>query len=83
MLCKLLQDHAQGKREMSGTQVRAAEILLRKVMPDLSTQQIEGHVEHSFADILKQINEIRRTELAAGLGEGMVTIDQQPALIRD
>ena len=35
-LVNRLQDHSVGKNEMSTTQVRAAEILLRKTMPDLS-----------------------------------------------
>lgn len=34
MLITCLLQHAQGKRKMSTTQVRAAEILLKKVMPD-------------------------------------------------
>ena len=42
-LVNRLQDHADGKNEMSPTQVRAAEILLKKAMPDLSA--IEGAVE--------------------------------------
>ena len=32
-----LQDHAFGDCEMSSTQVRAAEIALKKVLPDLSS----------------------------------------------
>lgn len=36
-----LQKHTQGKLDMSSTQVRAAEILLRKTIPDLSS------IEHS------------------------------------
>ena len=36
MLLNRLADHADGKVELSTTQVRAAEILLRKTMPDLS-----------------------------------------------
>ena len=35
-LVNRLQDHSNGKVELSTTQVRAAEILLRKTMPDLS-----------------------------------------------
>ena len=36
MLLNRLADHANGDAEMSTTQVRAAEILLKKTMPDLS-----------------------------------------------
>ena len=35
MLINALSDHALGKNDMSATQVRAAEILLRKSIPDL------------------------------------------------
>jgi len=41
-----LQDHVQGEAEMSATQIRAAEILLRKVVPDLSSTEFKGTVEH-------------------------------------
>lgn len=42
-LINRLQNHALGAIEMSPTQIRAAEILLRKSMPDLSAvqQQLE------------------------------------------
>jgi hypothetical protein len=36
-LLQRLEDHALGKVEMSSTEVRAAEILLKKRLPDLST----------------------------------------------
>jgi hypothetical protein len=36
-LLQRLEDHALGKVEMSTTEVRAAEILLKKRLPDLST----------------------------------------------
>ena len=40
-LINRLADHAEGVCEMSSTQIKAAEILLRKVVPDLKA------VEHS------------------------------------
>jgi hypothetical protein len=36
-LLQRLEDHALGRAEMSSTEVRAAEILLKKRLPDLST----------------------------------------------
>ncbi len=39
-LVNRLTDHALGKTDMSSTQVKAVEILLKKTMPDLS--QISG-----------------------------------------
>lgn len=47
-----LTDHLNGKCELSATQVRAGEILLRKVMPDLSTTHIEGRIDHGPVVIL-------------------------------
>jgi hypothetical protein len=42
MLRKRLQDHALGLAELSATQIRAAEILLKKCVPDLSAAEITG-----------------------------------------
>ena len=36
-LAQRLTDHVDGRIELSSTQVRAAEILLRKLVPDLSS----------------------------------------------
>ena len=43
MLINRLRNHVLGKIEMSPTQLRAAEILLKKVVPDLSAVNIEAH----------------------------------------
>ena len=37
LLANRLEDHALGLVEMTGTQLKAAEILLRKTVPDLSS----------------------------------------------
>ncbi|MDZ4346073.1 MAG: hypothetical protein U1E51_26980 [Candidatus Binatia bacterium] len=42
MLMNRLQDHALGKLEMKNTQIKAADIVLRKMVPDLSTTQGPG-----------------------------------------
>lgn len=41
-LCHRLTLHVEGKIEMSPTQVRAAEILLRKTVPDLGRTEVTG-----------------------------------------
>lgn len=41
-------EHAEGKREMSSTQVTAALGLLRKALPDLSSTEITGDIAHSY-----------------------------------
>lgn len=42
MLVNRLQNHAAGRIEMTQTQIRAAEILLRKRLPDLSATELSG-----------------------------------------
>lgn len=42
MLIKRLSDHVRGDIEMTATQIRAAEILLRKSVPDLSPVGHDG-----------------------------------------
>ena len=67
MLRKRLEDHALGKVEMTNTQVRAAEILLKKVIPDLSA------VEHSGTVTQRHVSDLTDAELAAiatGRGTG-------------
>ena len=39
-LVNRLQDHALGKVDMTPTQGRSAEVLLRKILPDLSSTDI-------------------------------------------
>jgi hypothetical protein len=63
-LINRLTDHAFGKVEMSATQVRAAEILLRKTIPDLSTYHIDGQVTHSFTGFLQRLEQLNRERLA-------------------
>ena len=40
-----LEKHSAGKIDLSPTQVRAAEILLKKVLPDLQVQELHHHDE--------------------------------------
>lgn len=47
MLIKGLHDHFEGKRELSATQLKSAEILLRKSVPDLSAVEMTGGMEHT------------------------------------
>lgn len=41
-LINRLQDHALGTVEMTSTQVRAVEVLLKKRVPDLSAMTLQG-----------------------------------------
>ncbi len=42
LLINRLSDHAMGRLELSPTQVRAIEVLLKKTLPDLSAVQLSG-----------------------------------------
>ncbi|TAL08055.1 MAG: hypothetical protein EPO02_13770 [Nitrospirae bacterium] len=45
-LVNRLQDHALGEIEMSATQVRSVEILLKKRIPDLAAVTLSGDAEN-------------------------------------
>ena len=60
-ILRRLMDHVEGKIELSATQIRAAEILLRKILPDLSSIEYKGNVEH------RHITEYTDAELVAFL----------------
>lgn len=47
-----LQNHLDGEVELSSTQVKAAEILLRKSIPDLSATELSGDAENPLRGIL-------------------------------
>ena len=42
LLLKALEDHVLSGTEMKASQIRAAETLLRKVVPDLASVQVTG-----------------------------------------
>lgn len=43
VLITRLEQHAAGKIDMSPTQVRAAEVLLKKILPDLQSAELHHH----------------------------------------
>ena len=47
-LINALQNHALGKNTMSATQISAAAILIRKVIPDLAAIQLDANIEHDI-----------------------------------
>lgn len=47
-LCNRLHKHAFGEIELSQTQIKAIEILLRKSMPDLSSAEVKSEVTHRY-----------------------------------
>ena len=48
--------HANGERDMSPTEVQAATVLLRKVIPDLSATEHSGSIT-TFTDFLRGLPE--------------------------
>ena len=55
VLTKRLEDHALGVLELSQTQIRAAEILLRKTVPDLLGVAHSGSVELTKPEELSDV----------------------------
>lgn len=53
-LVNRLQDHVFGKVELTPTQVRSAEILLKKTIPDLSSSENKTEVVHRYVARLPQ-----------------------------
>ncbi len=49
LLLKKLEDHVLDGSEMTATQIRAAETLLRKVIPDLSSVQHQGDANNPLS----------------------------------
>lgn len=54
-LINRLTDHAIGKVELTSTQVKSIEILLRKTLPDLQSMQHSGSVTIKHEDALEQL----------------------------
>lgn len=54
-LMRRLKKHALGQIQMTATQIKAAEILLKKTLPDLAAVQIDGKVTYSYDSAIDQI----------------------------
>ena len=52
IICSRLARHVQGKLKMSNTQIRAADILLKKCMPDLQSLQLDTGSATGLAELL-------------------------------
>lgn len=57
-LINRLNDHVFGMVEMTATQLKAAEVLLKKSLPDLQSIDVTGELEHkhTLADVLGSLN---------------------------
>lgn len=57
-LINRLQDHVFGEVEMTATQLKAAEVLLRKSIPDLQALNISGEMthRHTLAEVLGSLS---------------------------
>lgn len=51
-----LQDHILGSLELSPTQIQAAQVLLKKALPDLVYQESHNTHEHVFAEVPKTVS---------------------------
>jgi hypothetical protein len=55
-LINRLEDHALGNLELSATQIKAIEVLIRKTLPDLAALQLSGDEDNPLV-----IQKIERT----------------------
>lgn len=55
-LINRLTNHALGHEEMESSQVRAAEILLKKILPDLSNVDFQGNIDQRTTVIRKDLS---------------------------
>ena len=65
MLVNRLTDHIVGKVDLSQTQLRAIEILLRKALPDLSSVEMKHEGATPFALIPQEIQDVSEWEQLA------------------
>lgn len=71
LLRKRLQDHVADpeKYPLLATQIRAAEILLKKAVPDLTSTELSGEVSTRTA---KEVSDDALANIATGSGAGTV-----------
>jgi hypothetical protein len=62
MLVDRLEKHILGEVEMSQTQMRAVEILLKKTLPDLSSVEMSGNEESPLTIVLQSFARNKDTE---------------------
>ena len=55
-----LQEHVLGEVEMSTSQVRAAEMLLKKILPDLSSVEMKAEIEAAVTEVRKTVVDPKR-----------------------
>lgn len=79
-LIQALEHHALGRREMSATRIRAAEIVLRKALPDLTAVEHSGFIETppTREELLGRLAKLHATA-ASRLDDGRTTGTVEPA----
>ena len=79
-LIRRLQDHIKGKINLSPTQVRSIDILLRKIIPDLSQTSVVGEMTHKYVaevpPLLTKDEWLKKYSLSRR--ETMPTIEHEP-----
>jgi hypothetical protein len=61
MLIHRLQDHVLGKCDMTPSQIRAAQLVLRKALPDLKPVKVEYEAASSYVDAIREASSGRDT----------------------
>lgn len=73
MILSRLTKHVRGEIELTATQVRAAEILLKKALPDLASVEHKGTFEH------RNVRDLTDAELMAIAAGGLPGADSAEA----
>jgi hypothetical protein len=71
-------EHAEGKREMSPTQVTAGLGLLRKALPDLTAVEHSGEVTTRHEDALEQLDRPAAGDSAEAQGQSTALRSELP-----
>ena len=83
-LIRRLQQHVAGKIKLTAEQVRSADILLRKIIPDLSQSSVSGEMTHKYVvevpPLLTKDEWLKRYRLPEHKPKPPTTIDATPLL---
>lgn len=84
-LINRLQDHVFKDLELSATQLRAIEIMLKKVLPDLSAQELTGDVTQYVARLpqpaqtaAQWVDMVSQAQGSPETGEGATPVPDSP-----
>ena len=76
MIVKRLEDHIPGKIEMTSSQVSAANILIKKTLPDLQAVQVDKQTSNNSVENMTDEELYAAIEEARELAETLESVEQ-------